>query len=304
MDAVIGTWIDWQREGIRHEDPSALCTVGYNTVYVAWPANARLDFIANHTYENLHAPTCYDTIVTNVTTMDRLRALWPDKPILIGEFGYSGGNKTRYGRLLSVHDTAVAEMIHYLYAFARGYSGVIKWMCCDWPVPVLRRQATWIPREDTDRQLVEGRLGLYWYDGTPEGHPKPLCYALRFLRDYVDAGNTGGRMEIRRSKAPIGTGYVYRNRNALFVGDVEYAGDGLRFRCADGGPANVMLAWERRALTMMATADVVAIARPARLDSSLRGRPRVSGTHGGMRLLGDAAHVTLLEGETLRLSYP
>jgi hypothetical protein len=89
VSGIYGDWIEALSGGIRAEDESHPLSVGYNTVYACLPVNARLDFVAHHVYE---PPDDLEHVRINVTTLDRLRAVWPNKPVLLGEFGYSNGD--------------------------------------------------------------------------------------------------------------------------------------------------------------------------------------------------------------------
>jgi len=204
--------------------------------------------------------------------------------------------------LLGPEAAGLAETIHYLYAFANGYAGAIKWMSSDWPVPIIRRQAEWL-KGQPDRQLLEGRLGMYYYDGTPEGRPKPIVHALRFLRDYADAGQSGGRLRIRRAANRIGTAYTYRGDGALFVGDGSYSSPELGFSVRDGRVASVMVTWDGSSLSVMATHDADVSLRPARLVPGPVDGLRVEGRHGGARIADGQVRVTLLAGERVRVAH-
>jgi hypothetical protein len=241
-NGIYGEWLKALTAGLRAGGSRHPVTVGYNTVYAALPANAGLDFLAHHVYE---PPESLEQVRANVTTLDRLRAIWPGKPVLLGEFGYSNGDRVE-GLPLGVHASSVGEMAHYLHALAGGFDGVLKWELCDADPAYQRRWLTWQQSLPEEKRLQQRRFGLFVYDGTPEGRAKPIAHATRFLRDWLDRHAPQGRLTLRPAGYPTGTAYTFEAEGARFVGDRSYAGDGLRFEADE--PANVMLAWEEESL--------------------------------------------------------
>lgn len=296
MDQTLSQWIAGHIAAIRKYDTHHLISVGYNTILAVLPANRQLDFLTHHVYES---PFSYESVVINLTTMDRLAHLWPDKPFTLGEFGYTNGLVTNDGRYLDFHTSAVGEMAHYLYALAKGYSGVTKWVLTDWHWDIIGKAG------DRGRaaQIYEAYFGMYYYDGHAPGleRAKPIVPAVRFLREYVDGGGQGGEIQIVRSPNSIGAGYVYRARNALFVGDSHYRSAGLEFTAEQ--PANVMLSWKGSELRTMSTADAeIAIDPKAFLPGVPPETLRVSGHCGKWKLEGGRLVITALEGESLTIA--
>ena len=215
-------------------------------------------------------------------TLDRIAKVWPDRPITLGEFGYSNGIAMPDGKYLDFHTSAVGEMIHYLYALAHDYDGAMKWTLADWHWDVIGKAG----EKGRATQIYEAYFGLYYYDGNPHGlgHPKPICHAIKFLREYVDQNGPGGTLDIKRAQTPIGTGYLYRAKNALFVGDSAFQSPELEFHSAE--PANVMLTWSEDSIKIMSTSDtVVSIDRARLIRGASAGRLRVP----------------LLEGKTIHI---
>ncbi|HQK92600.1 MAG TPA: hypothetical protein PLD23_03805 [Armatimonadota bacterium] len=293
VDRTFARWIGAQVDAIRSVDSNHLITVGYNTALACLPANGTLDFVCHHIYQ---PPTSYQDIVKNATALDRLATVWPDRPVMLGEFGYSNG--VRLGEsCLDWHASSVGEMTVYLAAMAHGHAGALKWLLDEWPEAVMRDNAGWMSPDNA----YEQRFGSFAYDGTPEMKPKPIAYALRFLREYIDHEGTGGELTITRSRTATGAGYVFRAQRALFVGDRRAELPGLEFASRSGGPANVMLAWGTDSLRLMCDADVDVKLRPALFAGGLGVGARVSGRHGGMRIVGPAIEIRALEGETVEL---
>ena len=298
VSGIFGAWTDALANGIRAEDKVHPISVGYNTVYGCLPVNQRLDFIAHHVYE---PPTDLEHVRINLTTMDRLRKIWPGKSILLGEFGYSNGDLVD-GACLDVYASSVGEMAHYLHALAGGFDGVLKWELCD-PDPAYQwRSLTWQRDKPKAEQLQQRRFGMFYFDGTPEGNAKPIAHATRFLRDYLDSHALQGKLTLRPADYPTGTAYTFTADHALFVGDRRYESEGLRFESAD--PANVMLMWDVHALHVMSTADARITLRPSFFVASLTPDTQVSGIHGETVKSQKEGWVTVtaLEGEALTFS--
>jgi hypothetical protein len=170
----------------------------------------------------------------------------------MGEFGFTSGLKMPDGSRLKPYAASIAEMIVYLYAFANDYSGAYLWMLSEWPVANMRYNADWISQ---DRYIYESRFGMYYYDGTPTGKPKPIAHATKFFRRYIDTHQTGqGDFKLTKAKTPMGAGYLFTDKDALFVGDTVYKSERIKFNSTK--PVNVMLQWNEKKLDIMATADV------------------------------------------------
>ncbi len=294
-DSIFREWITWQVDAIRAVDKTHPITVGYNSVFGCLPCNERLDFVSHHGYQ---APKGLDGVQRNLTTLDRLRAVWPDRPISFGEFGYTNGMVLPDG-YLDPHTSAVGEFLHWLYAYANDFSGCMKWVLTDHPLELSRQQCKWIPEDDLARHIDQGRFGFYWSDGTFEGRPKPLVSALRFFRDYVDAGGDRGSLVLHPADTRIGAGYVFRAPNALFVGEVRYQSPDLDFTSRDA--ANVLLWWDGAVLRLVSTADAKARVRLAAFLPESDGEMTVSGSLAGHSRDGEWAELELLEGEEVRL---
>jgi hypothetical protein len=218
---------------------------------------------------------------------------------MLGEFGYSNGDLLTDG-YIDFHTQAAGEMLHYLYAWANGYSGALKWEPCDNPLKMSLRYTVWIPPEATSRHIRQGRFGMHYYDGTLDGRPKPICHALRFFREYADEHSPGGELRVTPGDTRIKTAYEYRGDGALFVGDVTYEGEGLRFEAAQA--TNVMLAWDDEALRICASGDVRVSVKVGAFVPNLTAQARVEGKHGGASVTGDRLVVALLEGETITVT--
>ena len=296
-DGILADWIAWQVEAIRAVDPAHPVTVGYNSIFDCLPANRQLGFVSHHAYQ---PPVNFEGVLRNLTTLDRLALVWPDRPISLGEFGYTNGAQVG-GAYLDLHTTALGEFLHYLYAFSRGFSGCMKRVLTDHPLELSRQQCTWLSPDDLQTYTDQGRYGLFWSDGTPEAQLKPLVWALRFLREYVDDGGARGDLQVLLAPTQIGTGYEFRAPRALFVGNLAYQGPELEFRAAQA--ANVLVRWDERSLRMMSTADAAVRLRiGVLLPGSTPKTAEVQGKVGSSEALGEWLELELLEGEVVEVA--
>ncbi len=290
VDKSFALWIRLQLEAIRSVDTNHLITVGHHQTFSCLPANRPLDFISQHVYAR---PYTLEAVLENVTTLDRLAALWPGKPITFGEFGYSTGIPMEHD-YLDRYTASVGEMMHYLYAFSKNYDGVKKWMLTDWPYKIMTHYGDWNKGDRT--RIYEERFGMYYYDGTSAGRPKPIVPALRFFGDYIAGRAPCGKLDITAGPLSIGAAYVFQDTQALFIGNKHYTSERLAFTAQQ--PANVMLCWDGRGLRVMASADTLVRIKPAGFGPYGKA---VTGRHGALTGEGDTLVIELLEGETLQI---
>ena len=233
VNAVNGTvdmWLAAQINAIRAIDGNHLITTGYNTSLSVLPANGRLDFINNHTYQS---PQDYYTAGIAPTATNRLAALWSDKPVTLGEFGVSNGVKVE-GAYVDIYNSSIEEMIYYLNSYAAGLDGVYKWSLVDYTLPTYRRYTTWSSFDYMESWRSESRFGFYWYDGTLQGRRKPLGAAMKFFRDYADNFTDRGQFSVFPSNTQVNIGYVFQSENALFIGEKNYGDQRVSFDDFDG----------------------------------------------------------------------
>jgi hypothetical protein len=290
VDNTFAYWIGSHQQAIRQFEKNHFYTVGYNTSLAALPCNKMLDFTAHHIYQ---MPYSYEDVKKAVTTYDRLRELWPNKPITLGEFGFSSGLKMPDGKYLGADAASVGEMMVFLYSFAHDYSGAYLWLLSEWPVANMNYNAPWI---SDDRQIYESQFGLYYYDGTEAGRPKPIAYATKFFREYIDSHEPGsGKLDIIKADTPMQTGYVFTDKDALFVGNTKYDSTPLKFYSQE--PTNVMLMWDANKLKIMATNDTEVIVDMTQFGFSPSTEFNLTGNYDSLLKSKDAIQFKLLEGQ-------
>ncbi len=156
LNDTLATWIRLRAGAIRAADPDAVVTIGHVDPYLAsLPANNLLDYRTLHRY-----PTASSAGIRAAAALFQdVRAALPNKPLVLGEFGFSNATvaEDRSGQLEAELVRAVAQ--------ANG-AGALKWMLNDFPLGYNER---------------ENALGMYRGDGTP----KPVVAAFRELADLV-----------------------------------------------------------------------------------------------------------------------
>lgn len=299
VDKSFDQWIDAQVRAIKSVDPKALVTVGHNSPLATLPCNRQLDFISFHSYANLRRLGSRSADVRDrVASMRTLAEVWPDKPITLGEFGYSNGDDRPSGHgYIDVHASAVAEMAHYLDSLARGQSGAMKWLLNDGTIAAGRDLAPWVAPNE---RLEGSRYGMYYYDGTTLGRAKPLVPALRALRKLIDRGPHEGRLKFVPMDSPVAVGYVFQNPGALFVGHTDHVSPSLTFHAPQ--PTNVLVQWHKDELEIVATADITVTLSPSRFVPALTVRQAsITGSTRNKRWDGDALLLDLLEGQVVTI---
>jgi len=295
LNQTFANWIHFQTDALKKMAPGQHLTIGYNSPLVALAANQTLDFQAYHLY---NLPYSRRDFEQSLSTLDRLRDIFPHQPITLGEFGYSSGLQLPDGEYLDIHSAGIAEMMTMLYAYAHDYSGVMFWLLTEWPVANIAYNAPWIP---PDKYVHESRLGMYYHDGTEQPHPKPIAYAAAFFREYLDTQPAGPcEFTLTEASIPIKTGYVFRGPDALFIGNQAYHSEAISFKARQ--PANVMVRWDRQSLYLMATADASVIVNPALITKRSVKQPlKAIGNYADLRQIEKEISINLLAGETVSI---
>ena len=303
FDAVNGTfalYIATAKKAIREADADHFITIGYNTELALLPANDELDFTSAHVYQ---LPTAYEEHMKNMTVMDKLKMRFPAQPITLGEFGYSAGYLIKTDGVekpITVANQTTGEMMFYLYAFAKGYSGAAVWMLDEIPASIARFNMSWVGKWGIKQQ----RHGIYYYNGDPStgyAGEKPLAKALRFFRKYADSHDSAGAsMEITPADTQISSAYTFTGEKAFYVGALRHTSDRLRF--TSDVPVNVLMDWNDGALSVLATSDIAVSIDVSAFVPGLTSAANVSGTHAGKSDDGKFIRLELLRGETVRFA--
>lgn len=193
LDATYQAWIGPRITAIRNADPGAVITVGQHDPLVAsLPANQQLDVITLHRY----VPAGPDGLADQRRQLAALRALYPDKPMVLGEFGH---------RATEIGDEAAAidETATWLHLLSDGYAGGLKWMLND-------------TRDGTDT------MGLFRMDGSA----RPAAQAATLISRMALAADRSAPATLTvGSSSAGGTCYRFTRGELLALGG-RCGGDG------------------------------------------------------------------------------
>jgi hypothetical protein len=144
LDTTYRAWLEPQIQAIRAVDPATPITIGqHDPLIAALPANQMLDVITLHRY----GPPGPDGLKDIRRQLLALKAMFPDRPVVLGEFGHRATD-------LGEDVAAVEETAVWLQLLSDGFAGGLKWMLTD-------------TRDGTDT------MGMFRIDGSP----RPVAYA-------------------------------------------------------------------------------------------------------------------------------
>lgn len=185
LDATYKAWLEPRVQAIRKGDPGAVVTIGnHDPLIAALPSNKLLDVISLHRY----VPPGPDGIADQRRQLTALRGLYPDKPVMLGEFGH---------RATEIGDERVAieESATWLQLLADGYAGGLKWMLND-------------TRDGTDT------MGMFRMDGSP----RPVAHASALISKLALAGGSGDPALTIAGDEAGGTCYRFARADLLAIG--------------------------------------------------------------------------------------
>jgi hypothetical protein len=184
LNATYQAWLEPRISAIRSADPAAIITVGqHDPLIAALPANQQLDVITLHRYVS----TGPDGLADQHRQLQALRGLYPDKPVVLGEFGH---------RATEIGDEAAAieESATWLQLLADGFAGGLKWQLND-------------TRDGTDT------MGLFRTDGTA----RPIAQATLLISQLAADPSSGGKLTVATDDAG-GTCYRFTRGSVLALG--------------------------------------------------------------------------------------
>ncbi len=186
LDATYSAWLDPRLKAIRKADPKATITIGHHdALMAALPANRKLDVMSLHRY----VPPGLAGLADQQRQVQALRTLFPDKPVMMGEFGH---------RATEIGDEAAAveESATWLHLLADGYAGGLKWMLND-------------TRDGTDT------MGMYRMDATP----RPVAYAASMIARLAQMPDSPGGTTLTLSADDAGgTCFRFTRGDVLALG--------------------------------------------------------------------------------------
>lgn len=292
INQEFGLWIEKCTESIRKHDINHYITVGYDHPYVLLDCNEKLDFISNHIYTR---PKTFQHVKTNITTLDRIKYRWPEKAIMLGEFGYSSGIEYDSGAELDVYTACLGELMHYVYTYYKSFSGALIWILNENPIANMARSAPWIGKAV---QKYEERFGLFSADGTMEGRGKPIAAGMRaFSKLMLLSEPNTGSFEMFDNDSLIGAGFLFKTERCIFIGCKKYFSSELEIQSEN---SNVLFACiVEKGIRLLTTADCeVTMDLAAMYGREFEDISFVNGFVSNNRLKG-----RLLEGEELTLGF-
>jgi hypothetical protein len=211
---------------------------------------------------------------------------------------------------LDLHSASIWDAMVLLSPIAHGLSGTIRWTINDFEAYSSTASAI-TPPPAAITVTRDQRMGLWFYDGTDVGSPKPVAHVLGFIARWLREDGQRivgphGDLRITKAETPIHAGYTFTAPGSLFVGDVRFRSANLRFECNDeyATATNVLLVHNASLLRMMASADTHVWLAVGKLAPSLV-NASVTGLCAWYSWSGDGASVELevlmLEGEELKL---
>jgi hypothetical protein len=235
LNSSLAAWIAPQIDAIRRADPTRPITIDHvDAVLAKLAANDALDFESLHRYPGSNAASIRATL----NLLKSLEQAHSGKPYLLSEFGYATDtvDPERAGLL----ETAIT-----LGLLAQHAAGGAKWMLNDMPQGFNMRERT---------------LGAFRLDGSP----KPVVGAMAALHSYLTAsGSPPGDFALEEDK-DVGTRYIYRASDALFLGGKSVQTPAVSMESA--GPAQLFLTWtEADVVRVWASAPLSATVDPGQL---------------------------------------
>ena len=209
LDGTVEAWLRARIDPIRAAGCHQLLTVGWNWLHFAGlPANRLLDFQEYHNYASL----TYQGFKANVAHLEGLRQVFPDHPLIFGEFGWSNQTSSNpaNSRPVDPDQTALFEAATYAYLRAAEFTGAYKWKLND-------VQITHNP--------YEANFGVF----SLGDRPKPIRdLLLRFSQDWPLADRGGNYVTLRDLQS--GLAYRLNLPGQTVVGGHIYQDDTISWR--------------------------------------------------------------------------
>ena len=186
--------------------------------------------------------------------------------------------------------------------------------------------------------IREGRFGLFWYDGSPQGKAKPLAACIRFLSQYLTyeyqqgmkaISELNAHLQLRPALTGVHIAFTFSTQNAYFAGDMApgYADEKLLFQPLSATASSVYIFWSNTSahtdtpqglvgkgkqttvassgpvMYVMCSADTSVQLRTAAFSANFQAsKLTISGIHGAVTTDSTWLNITLLSGETVSLT--
>lgn len=245
LDATLSAWLTARLESLRAADSRHLVTVGWHWPHFAGlPANRALDFLQFHHYGALSLAGLQQTR----DYLQGLRRIFPDRPILLGEFGCSNasGPDPVLSKPVAPSLTALYEAALLCSLQADGMAGGFKWMLND--------------VADAEFNQWQANLGVFEVGD----QPKPVHDLILRLADLWDEFPEAGTVRLLRD-VDTGMAYRYTLPGSLVVGGGSYQDGLLAWKSQSGRPAHLFVNWNGGEIILEATGRGHVVLEPASL---------------------------------------
>lgn len=207
LNDTYAAWMKPRLDVLRAADPGRPITVGHvDPLLASLPVNAWLDYRTLHRYPSASSAG----IAASMALFDAVRAAAPDRPLVLGEFGFSNAS-------LDEQRSAALEVELVQAVREHGGAGALKWMLNDF-------SKGFNPRENA--------FGMFRADGSPKpvvaafqalGTLRPTTPAARAILDRPpDYDLPGGHFFTQANGRPPGadvSGYSVTNAQGIAFWD-------------------------------------------------------------------------------------
>jgi LysM repeat protein len=233
MDATLAAWLTACLDPLRATDSQHLVTVGWHWPHFAGlPANRALDFQQFHHYGARSLAGLHQTL----DYLQGLRRIFPNHPIVLGEFGYSNASGPSPGRSQPVDPslTALYEVALLCGLQAEGLAGGFKWVLND--------------MADAEHNPRESNFGVF----RPGDQPKPVRDLILRLAELWGESPPPGALRLARD-ANTGLAFRYTLLANVVVGGGSYQDDALIWQSQSNRPAHLFAHWRGQEIILDAT---------------------------------------------------
>ena len=213
LNGTVAAWLAARRTPVKEADPNHLITLGYGWLhFAALPANRLLDFQTFHKYGSASLSSLREI----VQALSSLQSVFPNHPLLVGEFGYSNhtGSNPATSRPVSAGKTALFEGALLGHMRAAGLAGAFKWMLND---------------VETTTNPYEASFGIFRVGD----RPKPIRDLLARFRRLWPPPPAPGRIHVVQDR--LGLAYRLDVGPTITLGGGVYQDESLSWQADEFG---------------------------------------------------------------------
>jgi hypothetical protein len=235
MDATLAARLTACLDPLRASDSQHPVTIGWHWPHFAGlPANRALDFQQFHHYSVRSLTGLRQTL----DYLQGLRRIFPDHPIVLGEFGYSNASGPSPERSQPVDPslTALYEAALLCGLQAEGLAGGFKWVLND--------------VADADHNPQESNFGVFRLGD----QPKPVRDLILRLAELWSDSPPPGTTRLTRD-ANTGLAYRYTLLANVVVGGGSYQDGAIVWQSQSNRPAHLFAHWRGQEIILDATSQ-------------------------------------------------